>query len=679
MHTENDSLGKSSMQSDYNTAETQKGIKQDLQLANIRPHCPRTVAAFYALPEEEILPKARQHLGYRSSTPIARLLRSYFIRTQGVDNILAAAAGEILLSIVCNAYRMKTRSNPERLFKDKIPVSIIRSKLTGQDYETCEVSRGIITLSGAFFEEVLEPLEKIYVDSDLFGRMPLLEITPQKKGQCRTYNVMGLQVALSEQIQHGWEDVEIVAKSDYSKPAGLSDDFNSGNLKPFTIDAANKFANAEFEFNVELFSRKGAQFIHALALSGCPEWTHDLVGQKAYLARLTSLLGTLGTMDAHSKEQFVGMVHMTSCGRLYPEGGGIVNLPKPLRWLLIGTPHKGHVLVDIDLKSCQMVALATILKCDESLEQILDIIHNGKSLWEHLAPKGFDLKTGKPALKQLIYSFCFGMQLSCLQQETNKKLAKMGVGFRFNKEQIDEILASPVMAPLVEARERFFKKYSLEAIDKLVQGKRKVVIENELGLSFNLKERAEELRAEALKKGKKPDEVKIAGKLLAHLAQGSEQAVMQQFLASAIISKENDVYPINFQYDGCTLSVHMDRVNEVLAQCDEWMEQNHPNHKFEAETLWFLNHPSFRTHCANHMLETEWILSGRYKKMNHDSRGMLLNYVHLDGYWYRTTRWDGEKSYTVNEQMDHPWVKIKEYWEREEAARLAAKAERLAA
>ncbi|MBW4483006.1 MAG: hypothetical protein KME14_10720 [Tildeniella torsiva UHER 1998/13D] len=651
------------------TSSTGKG-KLDEQLANIKDSCPKTVDAIDALPKKEIQPKARQHIGYRSVTPIARLLRSWFERHGHGDNVLARVAGEILMSLICNQYRQNEVAIPDLIYRDKIPAALIMSKLTGHDYKTCKKNRSIQHLSGAFFQEVIEPLTRIEVETRLFGRIPLVKVETYsyKYHQPREYDILGLQCALAEQIQEGWKDKDISARQDYSNPSPLSADFKyKSRLKPFTIEAAEKLASAKFKLNTQQAYLRLHCWIHDLAMENCPDWDYKMEGQKAYLAKLTSMLATLSTLDINLEEQYVGSVHMTSCGRLYPEGGGIVNLPKALRWLLVGTPHPYHVLVDIDLKSCQLVALPQILDCPKTLEQVLDVIHGGKSLWEHIAPEGFDLRTGKPALKQLIYAFCFGMQVKCLRRETNKKLGKLGLDFRFSKRQIADILASPLMAPVVAARESFFQDYSLDAIEERVANKRALVVKNAVGLPFNLREHAKEVRAEYTR----PDQAKVAGQLLAHLAQGAEQLVMQRFVASNIISEANDVHLINYQYDGVTLSVHMDRVNEVLEQCDEWLQQHHPEHKFEAEVLWFLKHPRFWGPRCNQMLATKWITSGRYKKLNKDPRKAIYGRTYLgvnDLVVYE--KWDGERFYeSLETEPPGYWTRV---WEACLAKRAAA-------
>lgn len=94
----------------------------------------------------------------------------------------------------------------------------------------------------------------------------------------------------------------------------------------------------------------------------------------------------------------------------------------------------------------------------------------------------------------------------------------------------------------------------------------------------------------------------IAKKALAHLAQGAEQYVMHNFIASTVVQ-----YNINtFQYDGITLEVPRDLVAAKKHEADDWLTKFDSNLKFDYEVIDHQNDPEFN-HYQNYQNETDII------------------------------------------------------------------------
>jgi hypothetical protein len=312
-------------------------------------------------------------------------------------------------------------------------------------------------------------------------------------------------------------------------------------------------------------------------------------------AKIGSIKNAIEGLEWKMDVQHTGQYHIQGPGRMHTIGGSIA-LPKAFRRLFISPVNKNNLVLELDLKSAQLVILSKFLGCTEIVSALQDCHRTGKSIWGLIQPEGECVP--KRALKVLTYGLCFGAKREDLLYLCNKELWKTECPFEFSKESLDKVLDG-FLAPLVIERDKWMARYTSKELKK--RGT-KLTHKNALGLVFQAGKELKEYEAKCKKYGKKPLDTKIAGRLLAHYAQGEEQFIMQSFIASSVM-KENI---LDFSYDGLSVEVPMNYA-EITERYDAWLQEFDPDHHFEYCPLWFKQNPDLDgPDMLGNMLQENW-------------------------------------------------------------------------
>lgn len=151
-----------------------------------------------------------------------------------------------------------------------------------------------------------------------------------------------------------------------------------------------------------------------------------------------SLLKSIGDQP----QPFYGPSAKGNTDRIFEIGGGITNLERSVRRAL--TPD----WFEADIKSSQLAICAMLWKVDE-VERFLEA---GGCIWEHLYERiGIhpdQRARSKPAIKEALYSTCYGMRIPNIKGRLTKALRKMGIDRRGQR-----FIESPLIHALLIARE----------------------------------------------------------------------------------------------------------------------------------------------------------------------------------------------------------------------------------
>jgi hypothetical protein len=331
------------------------------------------------------------------------------------------------------------------------------------------------------------------------------------------------------------EDVLYYALAKAPRGAGFE---YADRLHPWSVATSDKLQNSRFVFDAAFYhSPEGKKFIKEQKLTN--DQSENINCSLEFINKY------------HTGPQYHESFHLQQAGRMHTVGG-CIQLPKWFRDRFILPVDKNNVRVEMDLKCAQLIALCDLLEAPELKETILDILSREGSIWKRIG----DPEMAKQIKKCIVYAFCFGGQIGNLPFMASKEAKKKGLSnWSVKKEDIGSCL-SGLLEPLVQVREEWLQQYTVQKIIKS-RGSRK--IDNALGYSFPLYQRAAEMGKGNLTK-KTLESTKIGSELLAHLAQGQEQYIMQDLIANHV---EQNI--LTFQYDGMTLEMAIDEVNDVVA------------------------------------------------------------------------------------------------------------------
>ncbi|MBD2256673.1 hypothetical protein [Pseudanabaena sp. FACHB-2040] len=611
--------------------------ENDAKVANSEKVC-KTLDEIFAKLPTKTQKQINKQLDYLYHRPLAYDLRKA-LRKRGQEELAAnkwfVCTAFALMKVVDVNYRQRSGD----IYFSEIPTKIICSQLTGTHADEYDKKSDLRSLMGAISREILPALE----------REGLIEVRDYiSKVVCRGFDVSGAHTLIDkvvyaiavEQTDHDMgPDAHILLAPEECPPTGVgrkpapnSDTWarEKSRLAKETLGTIEYLRNCTFTFEADLYKRMGHRWIEEfVTLTSHRDQT------ERNRAKKVSIRSALGGLDVTMySPQYHATWHLQGPGRIHTIGGPL-NLSKELRWLLIGPSNDNNVMLELDLKCAQLIILCKLLGCDELLEKIKSIIHNGGSIWKHICPKDYDVP--KRALKVIVYSLCFGARLKNLRLLANGELEKHDTTFRFTQEQIDAI-QDGFLKPLVEAREKWLRQYKVK---NLIDDKNKcntpVIIKNKLGRPFHLKKEAKEYYAKYMEdkaryedyrkaqKGKvskkRPslNNMKIAGKALAHMAQGWEQWIMQSFISGPAM-RENIV---SFQYDGLTVEVHPDSMDEVMQRYQGWLKEFDPDQMFEFIPIRFRQNKLLTYHLERVIPLT---LSNNWEIFNHNDSHVL--YAH---------------------------------------------------
>ena len=313
------------------------------------------------------------------------------------------------------------------------------------------------------------------------------------------------------------------------KPATKGENLASRDTSEITLKVVQKLKTMQFRFNTDALA------IDILA-------TLDHMGKDKSKAIDNLAYNLAGINITTNEPQYFPEFHRQDSGRLHTANGAI-GLSKEYRKLFIKPLNPDNILVDADLACAQLLILCDLLELPTLKIKLLSLLHQSKdnSIWAYIAPK---TELPKAAKKIIVYSFCFGAELHHLPHIVTKKLKKYGIKFKIDAYHIDAALKG-VLNPLVEARDKFINQYTLAKINS--KAIPKLIDHNNLGHSFNIVKKAQDYMTEGGYTTLVQN--KIGAQLLAFLAQGNEQAIIQPLILNC---------PYNivaFQYDGFTYEV----------------------------------------------------------------------------------------------------------------------------
>jgi hypothetical protein len=586
----------------------------------------------------------RQRMYWYSRTA-GRLLRSY-LRGLGREDLAESSwfvATAISIDHLCrfaddvDEYK---RLNP---YKKLIAAKLFAGKLLGIDwkeYDKCGAVRSLVASIHREITPLLRDMKLVYTQSYIAGE------------RCRGYDPHGLIMALGQEMQMQVRQQHLKERIllRQERVAGTDDD----RTKPPALDLAiihkkskcpQVMANAvrylqhqaKFRFNQRRWGDRGfvdiSEFCHydwngydiqrEIQALKQQQQTKEVKAtlkklryklqkaEEALYARQLAIIEMFDGLDLSTEEpQYTPTWHHQGPGRIHTNNG-FMWIPKPLRWLYsLPCNTVDNVLVEADLAgaqlrlACEFFAKEGYTGCRKTLDSILELASRGESVWSHIGPSGLP----KKAKKVLVYALLFGCPRQYLTSLVNSELSNQCLKFRFTKESIAEILNCSLLKELVAAREAWLNQYSVSAI-KADSGKRiKSRHTNALGLIFNLRKETldyieqREAQAEYLSKERgaevKPtiQNHKVAGRLLAHYLQGAEAFLMQSFIASDACSEVINC----FQFDGLTVEVHPDQIDELKQRWDAWLVEFNPSQAFEYETIWLQKSPRWYQMTVEH-------------------------------------------------------------------------------
>ena len=309
------------------------------------------------------------------------------------------------------------------------------------------------------------------------------------------------------------------------KPAKKGTGFTSHTPKK-TNQLVKKLQKCQFRFNTDALDT---------------EVIADIKGIEDNAPLCENLIQNLSTMNIFTDEpQYFSSFHLQESGRLHTNGGSMF-LSKEFRKLFIKPVDPNNMMVEIDLASAQLFMLSEILGVPDVEQNIRTFLSSSvdNSLWQFIASHNKDLP--KPVKKTILYSFCFGAQEKDIPNIVNTKLKGISnkINYTCKKKDVDDVLHKSFLAPLVEARNVWMENFTL---DKILSGDTPKKCSNDIGLTFKLYDEAVEYSKQS-----RTSKYKIAGRLLAFLAQGAEQNIVQDIL------KDLPYNILCFQYDGATI------------------------------------------------------------------------------------------------------------------------------
>ena len=547
--------------------------------------------------------KIQKRLDHYCQTTSGKLIQAIFnnqVEADLASNKVAIAVAVSLLELLYYQYQKEQSYYPDH---SCVPMGLRCSKLTQTSYADYHKNSSLKQWMGAVNREATDELEKAGLISQERERW---DNQNSGQGTARLYNARPLNHQFIQLIREKAQQQEQSLK-DYqstnpycnsnpaNKPAPKGKwNKHSKKLPEATKKTFDKLRNSTFCFDQAFYEEFGEWIINRYSALNSNGNKID-----SHYACMMSIYYNLNAINTNTPlPQYHGTWELQQAGRLHTIGGSI-GLPKPIRWTFIRPANPNNVLLEIDLKSAQLILLCKQLGCHELLNQIREIMEQGESVWDYIKPKGY--QGPKRALKTLTYGLCFGANLKNLHSLCNKELSKKGDNFRFKKQDIKQV-TSGFLKPLVSAREKWLSKYQIERIQVLKQQNKSTTISNQLGLRFHLAQEMKSYLRECNQKNIKPNSNEIAKKALAHIAQGAEQYVMHNFIASTVV--ENNIN--TFQYDGITLEVRRDLVATKKHEADNWLTKFDSNLKFDYEVIDHQNDPEFN-HYQNYQNETDII------------------------------------------------------------------------
>jgi hypothetical protein len=320
------------------------------------------------------------------------------------------------------------------------------------------------------------------------------------------------------------------------KPAKRGENLRKETTSNITLEVVDKLKRMQFRFNTKAL---------------CPDVLSTIpdIGNRKSTPVIESLVYALNGINIYTNEpQYLGSFHKQDSGRLHTINGAI-NLSKDYRKLFIAPVVPENKLVDVDLACAQLLILCDILKLRELKDILLKLLaNNNNSIWSSIGNN----KTPKAAKKIIVYSFAFGANYSSIAGIATTKLKAKGMKYSVTNAKDVNPIFNELLGPLKKARQQFFEEYSLS---KVVGGHTEKIVRNALGNNFRLYQ--EGINAVG---ALEVSEHKIAGRLLAFLAQGAEQAIIQPLILKC---------PYNittFQYDGFTYEVPKEDLESSIKQ-----------------------------------------------------------------------------------------------------------------
>lgn len=221
-------------------------------------------------------------------------------------------------------------------------------------------------------------------------------------------------------------------------------------------------------------------------------------------------------------------------------------------------------LTQLDLKNSQFAIAARLWEVQSALE----ILAEGKSIWDHvLRELGLQPDT-KPALKKCLYSLLFGMRRRSLQSELNWNLQDAGLNPSKSLRVAKQFLELDVMQDMLNAREtqlqRIYDNGGVQLSDWEWQGVKHpgkwLDLEDVPGhylepAGLDLDEIPDQsLEWDMLRSGRRGEQVLERNKrsLLAQQMQAAEMGIM--LAATGVIAKTPDITIVSFLHDGLTLT-----------------------------------------------------------------------------------------------------------------------------
>ncbi|ULP73420.1 hypothetical protein [Nodularia sphaerocarpa] len=468
-----------------------------------------------------------------------------------LENLMGYAPSNQQVTYVYCLLRVRTQKAKDCEPNDylQIPVEYLFSLMTPfpvQEYSKTTFQKYMASVT----KETIEPL------------VSFISVTKHNENYCRRFMIQeelmtGIKEELIRMID-GEDDDMHFAKPDLNvglKPAKWGGRcLDSNKLPEVTRKAWEKLKESRFVFDLKLFqSRDGRNFNRSLKLSD---------------DQREALFSCLDDIRETNEPQYHGSFYIQGPGRLHTVGGPMAMMTA-IRKHYIKPCVKGNKIMEMDLKCAQLIILCDILQASESKQQILEIIKSG-SIWKHIGPPTLP----KEVKKVIIYGFCFGAKMSELPfLATQKAEKKLGYKFTVTKEIVNSCFTG-ILQPLVELRDKWLDNYT---ISKIEAGEvDKLIHENALGLKFNLNKETQEYK-NALTKGK-VNNSKIGAKLLSHLAQGSEQLIIQRLIGEQL--NENI---LTYSYDGLTIEVESSKVDEVKKRLTTWLLTEFPDSLLEFE------------------------------------------------------------------------------------------------
>jgi hypothetical protein len=477
----------------------------------------------------------------------------------------------------------------EPAYRRSINVGILWSMMSGESFYTYEKNPRAQKFMGVVTREIIDPLWK----------SRLIKVVPhnRKLHRCRVFDLKSLAKAVhNPEPKSHMHPFDINYDDGYQLPPvgvgqkrlPLSWSKEKGKYMDITNATGEYLRNCKFRFEHLAWERIGLYWAKKFAnIAASSEESRDAI--------YGSIKNAVEGLDWRMGVQYMGQYRLQGPGRMHTIGGSIA-MPKPFRRLFISPVDRNNLVLELDLKSAQLVILSKHLNCQEILKAIRDCNATGNSIWNLIRPEGTDIP--KRALKVLTYGLCFGARREDLLFLCNKELRKTDSKFKFNEKSLDAVL-NGFLAPLLRERDAELAKYTSTLLKK--KGT-KLRHKNALGLVFDAGKELKAYEKKCAEHGKDPVETKIAGRILAHYAQGAEQFIMQSFISSNAM-QENI---LDFSYDGLSIEVPEEHTH-ITDRYDAWLQAFDPDHHFEYCVLWFKRNSEVKgPNMMMDMLREDW-------------------------------------------------------------------------